>query len=117
ASVLLASNLKLNGSLILQLQGDGPVALIVVECTSTLAVRATASLRENTSLPANGNLQSLLNTNGQGRFSVILETTEQANKPQNYQGIVPLEGNSVAETLQSYMLNSEQLDTRLWLSA
>src|SRR5690625_4272219 len=61
AAVLLATNIKFDGSLVLQLQGDGPVALIVVECTSNLSIRATATLREGVAVPRNGNLQSLMN--------------------------------------------------------
>lgn len=117
ASVLLASNLKLNGSLILQMQGDGPIALMIVECTSNLTIRATASLRESVELPSEGNLQSLINSQEQGRFSVILETREEGKQANTYQGIVPLEGNTVADALQAYMLHSEQLETRLWLGA
>lgn len=117
AAVLLAANIKFEGSLVLQLQGDGPIALIVVECTSDLTIRATASLREGQPVPRNGNLQSLLNSQGQGRFIVVLDPQRQNTDMQPYQGIVPLEGSSVAEVLEHYMRNSEQLDTRLWLNA
>src|SRR5690606_31827297 len=117
AAVLLASNIKFDGSLVLQLQGDGPVALIVVECTSDLTIRATASLREGLSVPRDGNLQSLLNSQGQGRFIVVLDPQRKNAAMQPYQGVVPLEGDSVAQVLEHYMRNSEQLDTRLWLAA
>jgi len=119
ASVLLASNLKFDGSLVLQLQGDGPVALIVVECRADLSIRATATLREGHALPEQGTLQSLLNTKGQGRFIVILDPDEDKKNAgmQPYQGVVPLDGDSVAQVLELYMKHSEQLDTRLWLAA
>jgi len=117
ASVLLASNIKFDGSLVLQLQGDGPVALIVVECTADLTIRATASLREDQEVPADGSLQSLLNANDQGRFIVVLDPSNRVPGMSPYQGVVPLEGNSVADVLQAYMRNSEQLDTRLWLAS
>ncbi|TFL13746.1 Hsp33 family molecular chaperone HslO [Pusillimonas caeni] len=117
AAVLLAANIKFDGSLVLQLQGDGPVALIVVECTSDLTIRATASLREGLSVPRDGNFQSLLNSQGQGRFIVVLDPQRKNAAMQPYQGIVPLEGDSVAQVLEHYMRNSEQLDTRLWLAA
>ncbi len=117
AAVLLASNIKFDGSLVLQLQGDGPVSLIVVECNADLTIRATATLREDADVPANGTLQTLLNTQGEGRFSVILDPGKQTTDLQPYQGIVPLEGETVAEVLEHYMQHSEQLDTRLWLSA
>lgn len=117
AAVLLASNLKFDGSVVLQLQGDGPVALIVVECGRGLTIRATATLREGRDVPADGTLQSLLNQHGQGRFIVVLDPNRETTDLQPYQGVVPLEGQTVAEVLEHYMRNSEQLDTRLWLAA
>lgn len=117
AAVLLAANIKFDGSLVLQLQGDGPISLIVVECTSDLAIRATASLREGLAVPRDGTLQSLLNSQGQGRFIVVLDPQRKNATMQPYQGVVPLEGDSVAEVLEHYMRSSEQLDTRLWLAA
>lgn len=117
ASVLLASNIKFEGSLVLQLQGDGPVALIVVECAADLAIRATATLREGHEVPADGTLQSLLNAHGQGKFIVVLDPGRERPHAQPYQGVVPLEGATVSEVLELYMRNSEQLDTRLWLAA
>jgi len=108
ASALLAATLKLKGSLILQIQGSGPVTLLVVECTGDLHMRATA--KWDGELPAGG-LADLI---GNGRCVITLDT---GNGKQAYQGIVPLEGESVAQILQNYMLRSEQLDTRLWLAA
>ena len=117
AAVLLASNIKFDGSLVLQLQGDGPVALIVVECNVNRDIRATATLREGVDVPADGSLQTLLNANGNGRFIVVLDPNRETTDMQPYQGIVPLEGDSVAQVLEGYMRSSEQLDTRLWLTA
>lgn len=117
AAVLLAGNIKFDGSVVLQLQGSGPVSLIVVECTAELAIRATAHLREEAAISPEGGLQDLLNPDGSGRFMVILDPArKQAGMPA-YQGIVPLEGASVAQVLESYMRHSEQLDTRMWLTA
>lgn len=116
AAVLLATNIKFQGSLVLQLQGDGPVSLIVVECTSDLTFRATVNLRDPELVPSEGTLQTLLNANGGGRFTVLLDPGRDA-KMAPYQGIVPMEGDTVAEVLEAYMRNSEQLDTRLWLAA
>ena len=116
AAVLLATNIKFDGSVVLQLQGDGPVSLIVVECTSDLTFRATVNLRDPDLVPAQGNLQTLLNTYDAGRFTVLLDPGKDSNMAP-YQGIVPMEGNTVAEVLEAYMRNSEQLDTRMWLSA
>lgn len=116
AAVLLAGNLKLDGSLILQAQGDGPIALMVVECTSEFAIRATVSLRENVEIPTEGNLQNLLNTYDNGKFIVVLEP-KSGSDFQPYQGVVPLEGENLAQVLENYMKHSEQLDTKIHLSA
>lgn len=116
AAVLLAGNLKLDGSLLLQAQGDGPIALMVVECTSDFTIRATVSLREGAEIPADGNLQNLLNTYDNGRFVVVLEP-KAGTDMQPYQGIVPLEGNTFSEVLENYMQHSEQLDTKIFLAA
>lgn len=108
AAALLAATLKLKGSLILQIQGNGPVSLLVVECTGELAMRATAKWKEE--LPE-GSVADLI---GGGRFAITLDPKD---GKQAYQGIVALEGNSIAEILQNYMLRSEQLDTQLQLAA
>jgi molecular chaperone Hsp33 len=108
AAALLAATLKLRGSLILQIQGSGPVSLLVVECTGELSMRATAKWEGE--LPSGG-LAELI---GDGRFAITLDPQDGS---QAYQGIVALEGDSVAEILENYMRRSEQLDTRLVLSA
>jgi len=117
ASTLLAANLKFDGSLILQLQGDGPVALLVVECHADLHLRATVKVREGHTLPEEGTLQSLLNPGGNGRFVVVLDPRSKAPGQSPYQGVVPLTGETVAAVLEHYMCTSEQLDTQLWLQA
>lgn len=105
AAVLLAATLKLDGSLVLQIQGSGAIKLLVVECSGDLKLRATAKWDGE----LNGSLSELV---GDGRFVITLA---QKNGKQAYQGIVDLEGDSVAEILQNYMTRSEQLDTRMWL--
>ncbi|MBO9357748.1 Hsp33 family molecular chaperone HslO [Bordetella petrii] len=117
AAALLAANIKFEGSLVLQMQGNGPIALLVVECQSDLSLRATVKVREGHQVPADDDLQSLLNADGQGRFIVVLDPRRKVPGQQTYQGIVPLEGDSVAQVLQHYMKASEQLDTRLWLQS
>ena len=117
ASTLLAANIKFDGSLVLQIQGDGPIALLVVECRNDLSLRATVKMREGYDVPTDGNMQSLLNPGGNGRFIVVLDPQRKLPGQQAYQGIVPLQGDTVAEALQHYMKASEQLDTRLWLAA
>ena len=108
AAALLSATLKFSGSLIMQMQGAGPVKLLVVECNSDMTLRATASWEGELVSPL---LRDLL---GGGRFAITIDPQQGG---QSYQGIVDLEGDSVAEVLQNYMTRSEQLDTRLWLAA
>lgn len=110
AAALLTSNIKFEGNLVLQLQGKGPLRLIVVEATSKKTLRATAKW---TGELAEGS--SLADLMGQGHFAITLDQS-QAGK-QNYQGIVPMSGDSIAETLTHYMQSSEQLDTRIYLAS
>ncbi|GAA4341102.1 Hsp33 family molecular chaperone HslO [Pigmentiphaga soli] len=117
AGALLAANLKFDGTVVLQLQGDGPIGLIVVECRSDLGMRAIVKIREGHPVPADGTLQTLLNPGGGGRFSVMLDPQDRQPGQQPYQGIVALQGDSVAQVLEHYMATSEQLQTRLWLAA
>jgi molecular chaperone Hsp33 len=106
AAVLLAATLKLRGSLVLQIQGTGALRLLVVECTGELEVRATAKWEGE----LGGGLAELV---GDGRFVITLDPKD---GKQAYQGIVALEGDSIAEILQNYMSRSEQLETHLWLA-
>lgn len=117
ATVLLAGNIKFDGSVVLQLQGNGPVRLIMVECTAALELRATAHVRDSAPISDAATLQSLMNADGQGRFTVLLDPAGRQEGATAYQGIVPLEGDTVAAALEYYMKHSEQLDTRLWLAA
>jgi molecular chaperone Hsp33 len=111
ASVLLAATLKFEGTLSLQLQGDGPMHLLLAQCSNELGVRAVARYREAPEI-ADANA-GLLTLSGAGKLMVTLENEDLS---QRYQGIVPLEG-GLAESLQGYFENSEQLPTRLWLHA
>lgn len=108
AAGLLASTLKFDGAIILQLHGTGPVSLIVVECTSDQTLRATAKWSGELH---GDDLPALLGT---GRFVITLAPTHGA---QTYQGVVDLHGRTVAACLEHYMRHSEQLETRLWLAA
>jgi molecular chaperone Hsp33 len=109
AAALLSATLKFDGSLILQIQGSGAARLIVVEITSEQTMRATAKW--------DGELDALSFREmvGDGRFVITIAPREAAQ--QTYQGIVALEGASVAQVLEHYMSASEQLETRLWLAA
>lgn len=116
ASILLAANLKFDGSLLLQMQGDGAIALMVAECRADLSIRATVKMRDR-ALPQASDLQALLNPGGTAKFIVVLDPPKHTPGRQAYQGIVPLEGATIAQALEQYMLRSEQLHTRIWLAA
>jgi molecular chaperone Hsp33 len=117
AAALLSANLKFNGAIIMQIHGDGPVRLLVVECDSDLRLRATAKLAPDAVVADDANLTSLLNAHGKGRFVITLDPLDKMPGQQPYQGIVPLDGDDMATVIENYMLRSEQLDTRLWLAA
>jgi molecular chaperone Hsp33 len=117
AAALLSANLKFNGAIIMQIHGDGPVRLLVVECDSELRLRATAKLAEDAVIADGASLTSLLNAHGKGRFVITLDPIDKMPGQQPYQGIVPLDGEDMATVIENYMLRSEQLDTRLWLAA
>lgn len=108
ASALLSATLKMNGSLVLQIQSKGLLKLLVVECNSDFGIRATA--KWNGEVQNDQNLFELLE---QGQFMITLDPKD---GNQTYQGIVALEGDSISEVLENYMLRSEQIDTRIWLS-
>lgn len=117
ASTLLSSTLKFQGSLIMQLHGDGPVKLLVCECHSDLGVRATAKLAPDAILPDDATLEAMVNVHGHARMAITLDPSDKLPGQQPYQGIVPLEGQSIAQVLQAYMTRSEQIETQLWLSS
>lgn len=108
ATALLSATLKYEGSITLQIQGGGPLHLLVVQCTSQLNLRGLA--RWHGELPETG-LSALV---GDGK---LVLTIEQSSSGERYQSIVPLEGDSIAVSLENYFIRSEQLPTRLWLSA
>jgi molecular chaperone Hsp33 len=117
AGLLLSATLKFDGALVLQIHGDGPVSLLVVECEADGTFRATAKLREGETCPEDADLATLVNAHGRGRFVVTLDPRTDSPQRQPYQGIVPFEGDSVSGVLERYMARSEQVPTRLWLAA
>lgn len=117
AAALLSANLKFNGVIVMQIHGDGPIRLLVVECDAKLQMRATAKLVPDTVVEDGATLAQLVNVNGHGRFAITLDPQDKMPGQQPYQGIVPLDGDNVAEVIENYMLRSEQLDTKLWLAA
>ena len=121
AAVLMQSNIKFNGALVLQIFGDGPVKLAVAEVQSDLSLRATASVTGE--LPADARLPDMVNVGGGGRCAITLDPKDRLPGQQPYQGVVPLHGDHkekltrLSDVLQHYMLQSEQLDTTLVLAA
>jgi molecular chaperone Hsp33 len=115
ASLLLAATIKFDGVLSLQLQGDGFVHLLLAQCTSGLGVRGLARYQEDAERVADAAIERrVADLIGAGNLTVTLETDEGAHR---YQGIVPITGERLTESLQGYFENSEQLPTRLWLYA
>jgi molecular chaperone Hsp33 len=107
AAALLTSILKFDGKLTLQLQGEGSLRLLVAQCTSRLTLRGLVHMDDGVAADA-----GLGEIAGNGRLVITIEP----RKGQRYQGIVPLEGDSVAACLEQYFARSEQLPTRLWLA-
>jgi molecular chaperone Hsp33 len=110
AAELMAANLKFEGAMILQLHGSGPLRLAVVECNHDRTVRATA--KWDGDLVDDAPILELLG--GSGQFVITLEPRH--DKSQTWQGIVALEGDTIGQMLENYMLRSEQLETRLVLA-
>jgi len=121
AATLMQANIKFNGSLILQVFGDGPVKLAVAEARSDLTFRATAKVIGE--VPDSAKLEAMLNVHGKGRCAITLDPQDRLPGQQPYQGVVPLHGDQreplqqLSQVLEHYMLQSEQLDTRLVLAA
>jgi molecular chaperone Hsp33 len=118
ASVLLAATLKFRGTLTFQLQGDGAVSLLVAQCTHDFRLRAVARFDAGAVRDIAGDtrrgavFRQLVGTDG--KITVTIEADE---KSMRYQGVVPLAGTSLAESLESYFASSEQLPTRVLLAA
>jgi molecular chaperone Hsp33 len=116
AALLLAATIKHDGALILQVHGDGPVSLAVVECRSDGSFRATVKLRDEP-IPDDAAFSALVNAHGNGRCVVTLDGSRDGAGGHTYQGVVPLDGETVADVIERYMTRSEQIPTRLWLAA
>ncbi|MFN5166297.1 MAG: Hsp33 family molecular chaperone HslO [Pseudomonadota bacterium] len=121
AGALMQAHNKFNGALVLQVFGDGPVKLAVAEVQPDLSFRATATVVGE--VAAGAQLEAMLNVHGQGRCAITLDPRDRLPGQQPYQGVVPLHGDRreplqrVEQVLEHYMLQSEQLDTRLVLAA
>jgi molecular chaperone Hsp33 len=128
ACALLSANLKFDGTMIMQIFGNGPVKMLVVQCSSDLTMRATARLADEytgedaLTLADDLTFADLVNPDSHGRCVITLDPATKHPGQQPYQGIVPLNGEdgplkSIASVIEHYMHHSEQLDTRMWLAA
>ena len=121
AAVLMQSNIKFNGALVMQIFGDGPLKLAVVEVQPNLSVRATAKVVGE--LEGAQTLSTMVNVKNEGRCAITLDPLTKLPGQKPYQGVVPLfddhrnKLDKFSDVLQHYMLQSEQLDTTLVLAA
>lgn len=107
-SVLLADNLKQPGRLTIQLRGNGPVSLLVIDCNEQLNLRCMAHHGETVE-PA-----PAIDLLGHGELLLSLDAPTMREP---YQSVVPLDGNTIAEVFEHYLMQSEQLASRFFLAA
>jgi molecular chaperone Hsp33 len=125
AAVLMQANIKFNGAVVLQIFGDGPVKVAVAEARPDLGFRTTAKVVGELPATDSGHLplEVMVNEHGKGRCAITLDPKGRTPGQQPYQGVVPLHGDDgsalhqLSEVLEHYMLQSEQLDTKLILAA
>jgi molecular chaperone Hsp33 len=108
-NVLLGANQKGSGRITTQVQGSGPVRLLVADCTAELRIRGMAQF-EDSGVGLDSERQML----GDGRLSVTLEDQ---NTGRLYQSLVPLEGETLQDIFEHYLSQSEQLPSWLRLYA
>lgn len=106
ATSLLTATLKFSGAITVQLQGNGPVRLAVINGDDQQQLRGVA--RWEGDMPTEPTLKALV---GDGQLIITISPEE----GERYQGIVALEADSLARSLESYFAQSEQLATRIWI--
>ncbi|MGY3685451.1 Hsp33 family molecular chaperone HslO [Vibrio coralliilyticus] len=106
STTLLTATLKFEGSITMQLQGDGPVSLAVINGDHDQKVRGVA--RWEGDIVDDASIHDML---GKGHLVITIDP----KKGERYQGIVGLDGDNLSDILESYFANSEQLKTRIWL--
>ena len=107
-ALLLADNLKQAGRLTIQLRGDGPVSLLVIDCNEELNIRCMAQHAEKIEAA------TVIDLLGKGQLLLSLDITSMREP---YQSIVPLNGDSIAEIFEHYLEQSQQLESRFFLAA
>ncbi|MBK0017628.1 MULTISPECIES: Hsp33 family molecular chaperone HslO [Kosakonia] len=106
ATSLLTATLKFAGDITVQVQGDGPMSLAVINGNNRQQMRGVARVQGE--IADDASLKTLV---GNG-YLVITITPEEGER---YQGVVGLEGETLAECLEDYFQRSEQLPTRLFI--
>ncbi|MGD1456197.1 Hsp33 family molecular chaperone HslO [Vibrio harveyi] len=106
STTLLTATLKFEGSITIQLQGDGPVSLAVINGDHNQKIRGVA--RWEGDIAEDASLHDMM---GKGYLVITIEP----KKGERYQGVVGLEGETLADVIEGYFANSEQLKTRLWI--
>lgn len=106
ATSLLTATIKFEGSITVQIQGDGPVRFAVINGDHLQQLRGVA--RYDEVIPENAGLHELI---GKGHMMITIIP----NEGERYQGIVELDGQNLSECLENYFKRSEQLATRIWI--
>lgn len=114
ATALLATTIKFEGRINVQLQSDGPLRLLLCQCTHELGLRGMARVAEAADLSEAAGRDSLQGLAGKGHIAITIENTREDKR---YQGITPIMNDSLASSFEYYFDQSEQLPTRLWLAA
>jgi len=109
-AALIGGNLKTPGRLTFQVQGHGPVSLLVMDCDEQLRLRGMAKSELTPGATRISGVEQLL---GDGQLVLTLQT----NVGSPYQSFVPLEGDTLAAVFEHYLKQSEQQPARLWLAA
>lgn len=107
ATSLLVGALKFDGLLILQARSQGPIPLLMVECSSQRDIRGMARY-EADQIAADATLADLMPG---GHLTLTIDPV----KGQRYQGTVDLDGANLSECFTNYFVQSQQLNTRFWL--
>lgn len=107
-SVLLSAIIKVNGRLTVQFNGQPPLKLLMAQCNQNFEIRGLAQWSGDSV-----NEADLLDALKKGTLGIIIRPEQMTNA---YQGIVNWNGHSLAESIEGYFRNSEQLPTRLWLA-
>lgn len=103
---LLTATLKFEGNITVQLQGDGPLSLAVINGNNHQQMRGIA--RVNGEIKPDSTLKEML---GNGYMVITISP----DKGERYQGIVGLESDTLAGCIENYFQQSEQLPTKLFI--